>query len=244
MQIRYAIIACVCAMTKAVLFDLVNTLVRHDPPAEERQREMLKQFCIESTNEDLRRGFWAANDYFSQEAAKEPIEQRSDAEKLEVFIGFEQTWLKEAGIDASRDMALEMLSLMRSNNPGVVPFEDTVSALTELRDRGIVVGLVSNLDTTLERFCPDFDLASHLDFVIVSHEVGFEKPQTQIFDVALKMAGAEASQAIMVGDQFHSDMVGAIRSGIKPLWLDRDNIFEDHEDCCRIGSLMEIMEHL
>ena len=231
-------------MVKAVFFDLVNTLVRHDPPPEERQQWALRQSGIEVPKDDLRRGFWAANDYFSQEAAREPIEKRPEAEKIEVFIEFELTWLREAGLDASRELALEMLQLVRRENPGIVPFEDTVPALTELREQGIVVGLVSNLDTTLDRFCPDFDLASHLDFVLVSHEVGFEKPQTQIFEAALKRAEAEASASIMVGDQYHSDMVGAMRSGIKPLWLDRDGIFDDHKDCQRIGGLMEIMEHL
>jgi putative hydrolase of the HAD superfamily len=211
-------------MVKAIFFDLVNTLVRHDPPPEERQQWALREFNIEIPKDDLRRGFWAANDYFSREAARAPIEKRPETEKIEV--------------------ALKMLHLVRRENPGIVPFEDTVPALIELRERGLVVGLVSNLDTTLDRFCPDFDLASHLDFVIVSHEVGFEKPQIQIFEAALEQAGAEASASIMVGDQYHSDMVGAMRAGIKPLWLDRDGIFDDHKDCQRIGGLMEIVEHL
>ena len=231
-------------MRKAVFFDLVNTLVRHDPPPEVRQQVALRDCGIEVSTVDLRRGFWAANDYFSREAARSPIERRPEAEKIEVFIEFERTWLCEAGIDCSRELALEMLQLVRSENPGVVPFEDTVPALTELRNRGLVVGLVSNLDTTLERFCPDFDLATHLDFVIVSHEAGYEKPQKEIFQAALDQANAEPSEAIMVGDQFHSDIVGAIQAGIKPLWLDRDNIFEDHEDCQRNGGLMEILDHL
>ncbi len=231
-------------MFKAVFFDLVNTLVRHDPPPEVRQQMALREVGIESSPDDLRRGFWAANDYFSREAARSPIENRPDAEKIEVFIEFERTWLQEAGIDASRELSLEMLQLVHRENPGIVPFEDTVLILAELRKRGMVVGLVSNLDTTLDRFCPDFDLASHLDFVIVSHEVGFEKPQVQIFEAALERAEVEACASIMVGDQYHADIVGAIGAGIKPLWLDRDGVFDDRNDCHKIGSLMEILKHL
>ena len=231
-------------MYKAVFFDLVNTLVRHDPWPEERQHRALKEFGIDVPKKDLRRGFWAANDYFSREAARSPIEQRPPEEKAEVFIEFERTWLREAGVEVTREQAAKLLELLRLNTQGVVPFEDTVPALTELRSRGIVVGLVSNLDMTLEKFCPDFDLASHLDFVIVSHEVGFEKPHPEIFGAALKRANAEASEAIMVGDQFNSDIVGALRTGIKPLWLDRDGVFDDHMDCQRISNLMDILEHV
>jgi HAD superfamily hydrolase (TIGR01549 family) len=229
---------------KVVLFDLVNTLVRHDPWPEERQHEALKEFGREIPKEDLRRGFWAANDYFSREAARSPIEMRPPEEKAEVFIEFERTWLREAGLEVSREQAAKLLELLRLNTQGVVPFDDTVPALAELRSRGLKVGLVSNLDMPLEQFCPDFDLASHLDFVLVSHEVGFEKPHPEIFESALRRAQAKASEAIMVGDQYHSDIMGALGAGIKPLWLDRDGIFDDHADCQRIGNLMEILEHV
>ncbi|MFO8101941.1 MAG: HAD family hydrolase [Dehalococcoidia bacterium] len=231
-------------MVKAVFFDLVNTLIHHDPLPEERQHQALKQFNIELSKENLRRGFWAANDFFSRESARAPVEARSEEKRLEVFIQFEQIWLSEAGFEASRELAVELLKLVRSDNPGVAPFEDAVPALTELRKRGLAVGLVSNLDTTLERFCPDFDLAAYLDFAVISHEVGFEKPHPQIFELALSRAGATASEALMVGDQFHSDIMGALGIGIKPLWLDRDGVFDDHRDCQRIGGLMEIMEHI
>ncbi len=231
-------------MYKAVFFDLVNTLVRHDPWPEERQHRALKEFGIDVPKKDLRRGFWAANDYFSREAARSPIEQRPLEEKAEVFIEFERTWLREAGVEVSRKQAAKLLELLRLNTQGVILFEDTVPALAELRNRGIVVGLVSNLDMTLKEFCPDFDLASHLDFVIVSHEVGFEKPHPEIFGAALERANTKASEAIMVGDQFNSDIVGALRAGIKPLWLDRDGVFDDHVDCQRIGNLFDILEHV
>ncbi len=231
-------------MVKAVLFDLVNTLVRHDPLPEVRQQQVLMQFGIEAELADLRRGFWAANDFFSRESARAPIEKRPENEKLAVFVEFERTWLCEAGVSASNDLCLELLKLMRRENPGVVLFEDTIPALGGLRKQGLAVGLVSNLDTTLDRFCPNFDLRAHLDFVVVSHETGFEKPHREIFEHALGLAGTEASEAIMVGDQFHCDIVGAIGAGITPLWLDRDGIFDDHEYCRRIGNLMEILEYI
>jgi len=231
-------------MVKAVLFDLVNTLVRHDPLPEVRQQQVLMQFGIEAELADLRRGFWAANDFFSRESARAPVENRPESEKLAVFVGFERTWLCEAGVSASNDLCLELLKLMRRENPGVVLFDDTIPTLSGLREQGLAVGLVSNLDTTLDRFCPNFDLRSHLDFVVVSHETGFEKPHREIFEHALELAGTEASEAIMVGDQFHCDIVGAIGVGITPLWLDRDGIFDDHEHCRRIGGLMEILEYI
>ncbi|MBM3131659.1 MAG: HAD-IA family hydrolase [Chloroflexi bacterium] len=235
-------------MYKAVFFDLVNTLVRYDPPPEEHQGWALRQLGIEVSKENLRRGFWISNDFFTRQSAHRSIEKRSAREKEQIWLEYELAMLRGAGIDATPKLAAEVLGLARQLERRIVLFEDTVAALGALRDQGLTLGLVSNLDMTLDQFCPEVDLAPHLDFVIVSHEVGFEKPHPEIFEVALERAGAEPSEAIMVGDQYHSDIVGAIAAGIKPLWLDRDgvfgDIFENGSEHARIGALTEILEHL
>lgn len=231
-------------MYKVIFFDLVNTLVRYDPPPEHLQGSALRRLGMDVTELDLRRGHWAANEYFTQESARWSMEKRPQEEKEKVWLNFELTFLRSAGIDASPELAIEMLRLLREVERRVVPFEDTVPTLGALRNQGLVVGLISNLDMTMDQFCPDVDLASHLDLLVISHEVGCEKPHPEIFELALQRSGARASEAIMVGDQYYSDIVGAVAAGLKPLWLDRDSMFDDRNGCQRISGLMEILDHL
>lgn len=236
-------------MYKTVLFDLVNTLVRYDPPPEELQSWALDQLGMSVSKRDLRRGFWLANDFFSRESARLSIEKRPAAEKERIWIEYELTMLRGAGVNATPEFAAKVMGLVRTLERRIVLFEDTMPALSALRARGLKVGLVSNLDMPLDRFCPEVNLDPHLDFVVISHEVGIEKPHPGIFEMALERAGAPPSQAIMVGDQYHSDVLGALAAGIQPLWLDRDRIFGDmfeHSDgrCPRIATLEDILKYI
>ena len=73
-----------------------------------------------------------------------------------------------------------------------------------------------------------------------SVDVGAEKPDPAVFLAALSKANVEASEAIHVGDQRRSDVVGAQRVGIHPVLLDRGGWHKDIMDCVRINNLNEL----
>ncbi len=58
-------------MIKAVFFDLYHTLVRYDPPREELQAKVLKDFGIEVKPELFRRPLVIADEFIYQEIACE-----------------------------------------------------------------------------------------------------------------------------------------------------------------------------
>ncbi len=62
-------------MIKAVFFDLYNTLVGYDPPREEIQARILKDFGIEVSPEALLRPIMTADDFIYQEHARFSIKQ-------------------------------------------------------------------------------------------------------------------------------------------------------------------------
>lgn len=57
---------------------------------------------------------------------------------------------------------------------------------------------------------------------IISEEVGINKPQPEIFRIALRMNGIGADEAVMIGDSFSSDIAGAQAAGIDQIWLHAD----------------------
>ena len=75
---------------------------------------------------------------------------------------------------------------------------------------------------------------------IVSAEmVRANKPHTEILEEALKIAGVEASEAILIGDSETSDVPCAQKVGIKPILLDRNKTVT-RNDIQVIHSLNEL----
>lgn len=64
-------------------------------------------------------------------------------------------------------------------------------------------------------------LSELVDALITSEEVGVLKPDPLIYQVALARLGASPAQAVMVGDNWSADVLGALAAGIRPVWLNR-----------------------
>ncbi len=90
----------------------------------------------------------------------------------------------------------------------------------------------------------ELGIAPYLDFCVYSRAVGADKPDPIIFRAALERAGVKANEAIHVGDQYASDVVGAQGVGIKALLLDRRDRMGNVTDCLRIRSLSEVEDYL
>jgi YjjG family noncanonical pyrimidine nucleotidase len=62
-------------------------------------------------------------------------------------------------------------------------------------------------------------LAPFVDSLIASEDVGCSKPDPEIFRIALARAGVSADRAVMVGDSWPNDVVGAQAAGIRAVWF-------------------------
>ncbi len=231
-------------MIKAVFFDLYRTLVRYDPPPEVQQAQACREFGLSVEPENLRQAFVTAGEFLTQENARSPIGQRSQAKQQEFWLEYELTLLRAAGVETTPELASKVLGQVRQLERQLVLYEDVEPTLALLRGRGLKLGLISNLDCTLEDFCQGLEIKRFFDFTLISYEVGVEKPHPKIFRLALKKAQVRPEEAIHVGDQYLSDVRGAKLVGIKPLLLDRDGFLTHQDGCQRIRGLGEIINHL
>ena len=91
--------------------------------------------------------------------------------------------------------------------------------LQELRRRGVRLAVVTNNVThEQEEKMRALRLAPLVDKLIVSEAVGAWKPDPKIFRVALEGVGSRPEHAVMVGDSWSSDVVGATASGVHAVW--------------------------
>ena len=87
------------------------------------------------------------------------------------------------------------------------------------------VGIVSNnlLDEQQEKL-RQCALEGFVDALVVSEEIGVSKPDQAIFRVALERLGCGAEDAVMVGDSWAADVVGARAAGIRAIWFNRHGL--------------------
>jgi len=87
--------------------------------------------------------------------------------------------------------------------------------MSYLKSGGFKLGIVANIwsggmNPALEKL----DLDSFFDATIASVDVGYRKPEPEIFQLALKRLRLNAKETIMVGDNPTSDIQGAYNLGI------------------------------
>lgn len=83
--------------------------------------------------------------------------------------------------------------------------------------------------------------------VVLSEEVGCQKPNPRIYEVALEKCGMCAEDVLMIGDSWYSDIQGAINAGIDQMWVrwNRDSEKSPEQTPTYVvGSLVEAMEML
>ena len=229
---------------KAVFFDLYQTLIRYDPPREQLQAKVLKEFGIDVAPEAIRRALLIADEFVYQEHARWSLSKRPTEEKMAVYAQYQRILLKQAEVDASEQLIAGVLGKMQQFDLKLVLFDDVVPVLTQLRERRLILGLISNVDRDITPLCDELGLSLLLQVVVTSQGVGFSKPQPEIFREALRQAGVEASEAVYVGDQYQIDVVGAKGASIKGVLLDRGDDFREVTDCPRIRSLADVVKHL
>lgn len=95
-------------------------------------------------------------------------------------------------------------------------------ALLELwRGRAAVAVVTSNLQAEQEEKLRTLGMAHLVDALVVSETVGVAKPDPAIFHAALRQLGCAPADAVMLGDSWATDMVGARTAGVAAVWLNR-----------------------
>ena len=211
-------------MLKAVGFDLWETLIT-DTPELTRQQERLRLDNIEAILFDhgqgdvadaielaYRRVWGRCHDlYWSLDR---DISCRTQVEHFLEELSLNATDFPPDAIDAIEAAyaraALEVL-------PRTV--DDAAETLASVRNRGLLVGLISNTGRTpgyvLRDVLEELGLAQSIDHMVFSNEHGVCKPQPSIFEELRRGLGVSAAETVFVGDNLHVDVAGAQRCGMR-----------------------------
>jgi len=231
-------------MIKAVCFDFFNTLATYNPPREEAYVNACRELGIEVEAKALFHSLPAADMYYRDENSRSPIDKRPQDEMFAFWAEYASRALRGAGIEATPEIALQILAKLRQYDWKFKVYEDSLPTLEELKSRGLILGLISKVVQDMESTYEELGLQPYLAFKVTSSEVGCDKPRPEIFLAALEKARVKPEEAIYVGDQYDLDIVGARGVGMKGVLIDRNDFFTDITDCPRIHSLTEVAKYI
>ena len=116
-------------------------------------------------------------------------------------------------------------------------FDDVRPTLDALKSRGLALGIISNWDDRLRPLLRRLKLDSYFDAVIVSCEVGAQKPAPRIFEAACQAIHSTAATSLHVGDSREMDYRGARKAGLQARWLRRGAQTRRPESILSLGEL-------
>ena len=126
------------------------------------------------------------------------------------------------GIDDDEFAAIlaERFPEERRNKPFV--YDDSFAVLDQLKGKYKLLLLTNgspDLQNTKLEITPE--LVPYFDQIVISGAFGKGKPDPSIFEHALSLLEIEKEEALMVGDNLMTDILGATRAGIKSVWINR-----------------------
>jgi HAD superfamily hydrolase (TIGR01549 family) len=204
---------------RAVLFDLDDTLFDHARATRVALGTLgevdpvFGQWSID----ELDRRHRIVLDTWHQEvlAGRTSIDEARIARFAELVV--------QAGADGGERRATALASRYRSayetawyTVPGARPLLEAIAG------QGLRVAVVTNnVRREQELKLARCGLTSLVGVLVTSEEVGVQKPDPKIFHTALDWVGVAAPDATMVGDAWATDIEGARRAGVRPVWLNR-----------------------
>jgi len=106
--------------------------------------------------------------------------------------------------------------------------EGVVEVLERIRKGGYKIAVIANADSIDARnVIASCGLENYFDAIVISEEVGIEKPAKGIFEAALDRLKVKAKKAIMVGNRIDADIVGASRIGMKSVWFKWNDRYQE-----------------
>jgi HAD superfamily hydrolase (TIGR01549 family) len=180
-----------------LFFDLGNTLISEEAAIERRIRRLagsLERYGTRCSIEGVRSALREASEEFAPRLITRAIEKLTNNLELRKLIEAEARYPKE--LESPYDGA-----------------EQTLRALSARWKIGVIANQSAGTEDRLRKW----GLMPFILICLSSAEVGLEKPDPAIFELALRQAGCSPPQAVMIGDRLDNDIRPARLLGWKTI---------------------------
>jgi len=223
-------------MIKAVLFDLFGTLVDNPTNAEVAQLHQEIASVLGVPAEEFANG-WKAT---FQERARG--EHGSIAKSIAAAAIMSGNSFDESALPRSVEIRYEF------TRGWLTPRPDAHSTLSQLRDRNLKIGLLSNCTDEVPEIWPSLTFAPLFDEPLFSSQERLRKPMPEFFQRALERLNVSASECLFVADGDNGELAAAKKIGMHVVMIRPSDLLNDYRqdpeedwDGPRIERLSELL---
>ncbi len=223
-----------------ILLDLDDTLVDSRSSWKQGFQETFTHYLNDRKhNFDLEEIYL---EYTKLVAKKHEISQASEWSDMLAQTGLSEIIKKYIQIEINISNAWSIFEKTWKKN--IELFSDTNEILKSLNEK-YKLGLVTNGLSEHQRFkIEKFELEKYFECILISEEVGFQKPDIQIFNKAAEKLNLKVKEMLHIGDNPSHDVIGANKAGMFSCWLKRPGHWykeiKDVEPNYIISNLLEL----
>ena len=187
-------------MTRAVVFDLFETLVDYDDTRSREFGARVARLCGREPEEFHR--VWRDG---------RPARETGPMKPYLASLGIEEREMSDF-LELRRSFAREVLGR---------PREGVVETVGELRARGLRTGLITVCSEDTVDVWAETPFAGLFDAEVFSCSCGLRKPDPRIYRAALDQLAVDPPDALFVGDGANDELAGAERVGMRAILIHR-----------------------
>ena len=223
---------------KAILFDVGNTLIEYDVEFfEEVFQRILTSLSITRSLDDIKKAFLNAE---NESRNLHLLSSFGKVKCQEHWNTWDSLVLKHLEIADHEELGKAIHS-MWFDFVKCAPYPEVKEVLSELRQRGMKIGLISNgYEEEIQIILQKANLErAAFDIVIGVDTIKKGKPNPDIFRYAISKLDVKPEEAMFVGDDVEADYMGARNAGIHALLIDRTE--KQQSDFKTIRNLTDVL---
>jgi len=208
-------------LPKGILFDLDDTIIAFDGAANTARLQVCKKYyteCSLSNANDLFQAIsttsqWYWSDRDRHKAGRNNID---DARREIVNLALEKIGIND--LPLAHNIANDFIKLREEM---IELFPQAEETLEYLKNNNILLALMTNGESEKQRSkIKRFNLEKFFDIILVEGEIGYGKPDKEVYTMALDALNLEPDDVWAVGDNLEWDVWGPQQLGIYSIWND------------------------
>jgi len=213
-----------------VCFDAGFTLIEPRQTIADNLAEVLEAHGHHAGPDDIRRA-WDAADAWFWETYHQPgnVAWTNDADIEATWRSYHGLMLRELGFGEREHELIDAVIAGHLSETAWQPYPDTIAALELVRAHPTREGrpppriaVISDFGSALADVLRAAGLTPYIDVLLISAVEGIAKPAAEFFELACARADVEPRNAVMIGDSYRADIVGARSAGLEAVLLDRN----------------------